>query len=444
MIVAMDKNDGIGYQGKLPWYNKDELSIFKEKTIGKILFVGRKTMDLLPHLPDRKVICITHSDKDYNNWNNPPEYIKNIKDINNFPEKLCIIAGGRQLYEQTLSIPGYITKIHISIMDESYICDTFFDRLWIQNYVICDEIKKNGFTHYILEYSPYGEGQYLSILRKLVEHNTWRQSRNAVTCSMFKNDMSFDLRNGFPLLTTKKMFLRGIVEEFIFFINGKTNTKELEEKGVNIWKGNTTREFLDSKGLPYTEGVMGPMYGYQFRYYNAPYFLTSKKTTFPPIGGIDQLANVVKLIQKDPNSRRILMTAYNPSQAELGVLYPCHSITLQFYVEDKYLDMFCYNRSQDFVLGTSFNIASSSLLLMMVAKLTDKIPRFFHLTMGDTHLYEQHLEGAHEILNRIPYKFPTLEFPNVKNLDDLPSLKAEQFVLKDYRHHSVVKVPMIA
>ena len=446
LIVAMDKNGGIGYQGKLPWYNKDELALFKEKTVGKTLVIGRKTLENMPQLLGRKIVCLSRNSECHhfflNKWLDIPDIIENIGEIDRFPE--CIISGGRQLYEQTLSIPGYITKIHISIMKDSYTCDTFFDRKWLRNYTICDEIEGNGFVHYILEYSPNGEGQYLDILSKLVEHNKWRKSRNALTCSMFKNDMSFDLRNGFPLLTTRKMFLRGIVEEFIFFVNGRTNTKELEEKGVNIWKGNTSREFLDSRNLPYAEGEMGTLYGYQFRHFNAPYYLNSDRTIYPLSGGIDQLANVINLIKNDPNSRRILMTSFNPSQAELGVLYPCHSITVQFFVEDNYLDMFCFNRSQDFFLGTSFNIASSSLLLMMVAKMTNKTPRFFHLTMGDTHLYEQHLDGAYTILERIPYKFPTLEIPNIKSLDDLPILKAEDFVLKDYRYHPVVKVPMIA
>ena len=446
LIVAMDNNGGIGYQGKLPWYNKDELTLFKKKTLGKTLVFGRKTLENIPQLLDRKIVCLSRDNECchifQNKWLDIPEVIKDMKEIDRFSD--CIIAGGRQLYNQTLSIPGYITKIHISIMNKTYECDTFFDRKWLRNYVICDEIEGNGFVHYILEYSPYGEGQYLSILRKLVDHNKWRKSRNALTCSMFKNDMSFDLRNGFPLLTTRKMFLRGIVEEFIFFINGRTNTKELEEKGVNIWKGNTSREFLNSKNLPYAEGVTGPMYGYQWRHFNAPYYLNSDRTTYSPTGGIDQLANVINLIKNDPNSRRILMTSFNPSQAELGVLYPCHSITVQFFVEDNYLDMFCFNRSQDFFLGTSFNIASSSLLLMIIAKMTEKVPRFFHLTMGDTHLYEQHLDGAYTILERMPYKFPTLEIPNIKSLDDLTSLKAKDFVLKDYRYHPLVKVPMIA
>ena len=1152
LIVAMDKNCGIGYQGMLPWYNKDELALFREKTLDKTVILGRKTIENLPELSGRKVVCLSRNNDSVGmflkKWSNIPEIINDIREINKFTEKSCIIAGGKQLYDQTLSIPGYITKIHISIMDNAYVCDTYFNRLWLYDYIICEESKGNDFTHYVLEYSPHGEGQYLNILYKLVDHDKWRKSRNAMTCSMFKNDMTFDLRNGFPLLTTKKMFLRGVIEELIFFINGKTNTKELEEKGVNIWKGNTSQKFLDSRNLPYAEGVIGPCfiegtkvltdsgykniecvienndklythtgkwkpiierfckpysdslikikvyynrkiivtpehpfyvksfikdiddekrvvpiysepewvqakdltnrcvigmkietkqnipkfdqiilnteeqwfmvgfflgnglietdedynekicfiinekkrdlivdkiyrvldiqlcdrykdcfkyichnkiytnilktfgnydldkiipdwvhkapncnikwflngycmsdacleksinfkryttissdiaysiqrlylklgifaiismkkksfynkifgdkesylndvyyievnenkvkqckyshiednyawfnvsfideifssrtiqvynfdveddhsytvenlavhncYGYQWRYFNAPYYLTSKGTTATPNGGIDQLANMINLIKNDPNSRRILMTSFNPSQAELGVLYPCfmentrvltnngykliqnvsltdqlfthtgkfqsinniqttqynkgniyeiniyhhpsiikttpehpfyvkevkfikkncktvdietsepkwiqaqnlrsehyvgmqinknnitpsfrftknddkyntniiekvldnelewflfgyfigdswveynkknvfnlvfntqdeeiiinilsklnitysykkyeleskyktvictnfelwhifkdfgdladnkripewvqdspsnyinrfidgytkalgcytknkelkyttmavslalglqrlylkigkilsvcyqnrnpmcvneketylcylkqsknissfciiekdyiwykirnidicfydnpitvynfdvkedhtycvdnlivhncHSITIQFYVEDEYLDMFCYNRSQDFILGTPFNIASSSLFLMLVAKLTDKTPRFFHMTLGDTHIYEQHLDGAREILKRIPYKFPTLKIPDIKNLGDLCGMKVEEFILSEYCFHPVVKVPMIA
>ena len=135
------------------------------------------------------------------------------------------------------------------------------------------------------------------------------------------------------------------------------------------------------------------MVGYQWRFFNAPYHVDTEGRPVPPTGGIDQLAEVVRLIQTEPHSRRILMTTYIP-QAKLGGLYPCHSITTQFYVEDEHLDMFCYNRSQDVFLGVPFNIASSALLLLLVAKLTGKCPRFLHMTLGDTHIYTAHTESA--------------------------------------------------
>ena len=239
------------------------------------------------------------------------------------------------------------------------------------------------------------------------------------------------------------MFLRGILEEFLFFLRGDTDTTILSDKKVRIWEGNTSNEFLDSRNLPYAKGVMGPMYGYQWRHYGAKYRLNKVRKPLETTEGIDQLANVVKLIKTDPGSRRILITTYNPEQAEEGVLYPCHSITVQFYVQNEYLDMFCYNRSQDTFLGVPYNIASSSLLLMVVAKLTDKIPRFFNMTMGDTHLYEEHITQAREQMNRRPFKFPTLKIPDIHNIEDIDFLEASQFILENYQCHPTIKADMI-
>ena len=255
--------------------------------------------------------------------------------------------------------------------------------------------------------------------------------------------MTYDLRSGFPLLTTKKMFLRGILEEFIFFLKGETDSTELSEKKVRIWEGNTTEEFIRNRGLDYAQGVMGPMYGYQWRFFNADYQIDTNGKPLPPSGGVDQLANVIELIKNDPDSRRILMTAYNPEQAEQGVLYPCHSITIQFYVDEDFLDMFCYNRSNDAFHGVPFNIASSSLLLMVVAKLTGKIPRFFHMTMGDTHIYSEHLKQVEEQISRIPFRFPTLNIPDIHTLADLENLQSSDFILSEYQCHPAIKAEMV-
>jgi dihydrofolate reductase/thymidylate synthase len=264
--------------------------------------------------------------------------------------------------------------------------------------------------------------------------------------------MKFDLRNGFPLLTTKKMFLRGIIEEFLFFLRGDTDSTILSEKGIRIWEKNTSDEFISSLGLPYAKGVMGPMYGYQWRFYNAEYTLANGRPTNKQginkeginKEGIDQLADVVHLIKNDPTSRRILMTTYNPEQASLGVLYPCHSITIQFYVQNEFLDMFCYNRSQDFFLGVPFNIAPSSLLLMIVAKLTNKTPRFFYITMGDSHIYSEHISQVEMQIKRMPFAFPTLQIPDIKELKEIDSLTAKDFILSDYKFHSQIQAEMIA
>ena len=161
-------------------------------------------------------------------------------------------------------------------------------------------------------------------------------------------------------------------------------------------------------------------------------------------GSIDQLKVVVDLIINDPTSRRILMTTYNPSQAHEGVLYPCHSIITQFYVDGNFLDMFCYNRSQDFFLGTPYNIESSSMLLMIICKLTKKTPRYFNLSTGDTHVYESHSTVVYEQINRCPYKKPTLVIDrDINVLDDINTLVFSDFRLENYVCHDSLKADMV-
>ena len=451
VIVAMTKNMGIGYMGRLPWHNPAELRLFKEKTMGKTLIMGRKTVETLPKLKGREVICLTRGDKmvDTKKWKNqPPRFIRDLSQISSLPEwkTNVFVAGGAEVYKALFEseLKNKISTIHLSILNGEHECDTFFDRNWLKGFVGVKMTDYCDFKHYVLKPTEHGEEQYLDILREVSTSGKPKVGRNGLTFSVFKRDMSFDLREGFPLLTTKKMFLRGVMEEFLFFMNGKTDTTELSDKKVRIWDANTTPEFIASRGLPYAQGVMGPMYGYQFRYFNADYLLDDSGRPLPPSGGIDQLANVIRLIKHDSNSRRILLTAYNPAQAEKGVLYPCHSLMLQFYVSDNYLDMFCFNRSQDLFLGTPFNIASSALLLSVVAKLTAKVPRFLHMTMGDTHIYKDHLSAVFEQINRIPLKFPKLIVPEISELSDLAEITVSDFVLVDYIHHSAIKAPMVA
>jgi thymidylate synthase len=256
---------------------------------------------------------------------------------------------------------------------------------------------------------------------------------------MFFKNMSFDLRKGFPILTTKKMFFRGIVEELLFFLRGETDSKVLEKKGINIWRGNTERKFLDHNGFKDREpGMMGPMYGYQWRFFGAEY---EESTGKPKTVGVDQLKYVIDTIVKDKNSRRIIMTDFNPSQAFSGVLFPCHSIIVQFYVYENYLDMYCYNRSQDLFLGTPFNISSSALLLSIIAKKTGLYPRYLHIGMGDVHLYEEHLELINIQRDRIPYSLPQLILPEI---DVFENIKTEDIVLQNYLSHPAIKANMVS
>lgn len=446
LIVAIDCKGGMGLKGSLPWHNKQDLAIFKAKTMGKILVVGRKTAETLPLLPGREIMCITRnpSELDTNSWKNDISLISGDLSNLHYSSKDVVIAGGSQIYQLALENKydtNLVTKVHISILNDEYECDTFFNIRWLKDFVITETTLFGNFKHLVMERTTNGERQYLDLCEKILDTGETRIGRNGNTISLFKNDLKFDLRNGFPLLTTKKMFTRGIIEELLFFMKGQTDGKILEEKKVNIWKGNTSREYLDSIGMTKRrEGVLGPCYGYQWRYFNAPY----DETAVGPCGpGVDQLQNVVDMIKNDPTSRRIMMTAFNPEQLPLCVLPPCHSVFTQFYVSGDFLDMYAVNRSSDVFLGLPFNIASYALFQHVVAELTGKIPRYLDITLGDTHIYEEHTQQVLRQITRFPYKFPTIKLPEIKDLNSLHLITANDFIISDYVSHQKIKGDMV-
>ena len=284
-----------------------------------------------------------------------------------------------------------------------------------------------------------GERGYLQLLRDVLNNGHERKTRNSITKSLFCKHIRFDLSEGFPLLTSKKMFFRGIVAEFIFFIKGNTDTKELEKLNVFIWKGNTNRSFLDQNGFKNRrEGIMGPMYGYQWRHFNAPY---NENTGDPESKGMDQLHDVIEQIKSDPHSRRIIMTDYNPLQAKEGVLFPCHSLIIQFYVEEGRLSIFCYNRSSDLFLGLPFNIASTALLLHTIAHLSGTTPSIMNISLGDCHIYESHYDAVNKQLKNNIFPSPNIM---INNFNDIDQLSTETFKLKNYFSNDKIVVNMIA
>jgi thymidylate synthase len=289
----------------------------------------------------------------------------------------------------------------------------------------------------------YDEYKYLGLLKDVYDNGCIRKGRNGNTKSLFGKTIEFDLTRGYPLLTTKKMFFRGVVEELLFFIRGDTDSKLLTDKNIKIWNGNTNREFLDSIGKPNRrDGVMGPMYGYQWRNYNSDY---DEEKAKPKEKGMDQLSIVIDQIMNDPQSRRILLTDFNPLQARDGVLYPCHSIIIQFYVIDGFLDIFCYNRSSDIFHGLPFNIASTALFHILIAKITGLTARKFVLSLGDVHIYESHYDVVLEQLKRTPYQFTTLKIDKSLNtLEDIEMLEFKDFSILDYKSHPTIKAKMVS
>lgn len=445
VILATEKSGGIGYCGGIPWYCPEDLENFKKLTMGHVILFGRKTYEEIKHIgfSGREIWILSRREGNFYSMENGIPQFRSIEAvISRFKfvtGKQLFIAGGGEVYDLVFrNYSKEINKIYLSVLKSEWYCDTFVTLP--RNLVVNSKEEHDQYTFYEMRVDRTEEMKYLELLNEVLQFGIKREGRNGETLSVFAKNLSFDLRKGFPLLTTKKMFYRGIIEELLFFIRGDTDTKLLEEKKINIWKGNTSREFLDKNGFAgRKEGCMGPMYGYQWRYYGAEY---DEKKSRPKEGEIafDQLSKVINEIKYDPHSRRILLTDFNPEQADEGVLYPCHSIIIQFYVEGDYLDMYCFNRSSDLFLGLPFNIASSSLFLSIIANITDKKPRFFHLSLGDCHIYSEHISAVKTQLERFCYDFPTLVIARKLDIDNI---SVDDFGFENYHSSSEIKAPMI-
>lgn len=252
--------------------------------------------------------------------------------------------------------------------------------------------------------------------------------------------MRFSLRDGtMPLLTTKRVFWKGIVEELLWFLRGCTSSKELAERGVHIWDANGSRAFLESRGLgEREEGDLGPVYGFQWRHFGATYRTMHDSYEGE---GIDQLAEVVELLRRDPTSRRILMSAWNPPDLAKMALPPCHVLSQFLVDEDRSLTCILYQRSADLGLGVPFNIASYALLTHMLAHVTGLRPHELVHVMGDAHVYENHVEPLQSVqLGRVPRAFPKIRF--ARGLEDMSAFCAEDIQLVGYDPYPSIKLPM--
>jgi thymidylate synthase len=286
------------------------------------------------------------------------------------------------------------------------------------------------------------EQQYLDLIKNILDNGTWEEGRNGRTKSVFGNMMRFDLTNGkIPILTTKKTAWKTCLKELLWFIRGETDNKLLQDQGVHIWDGNTTREFLDSRGLNYREGLIGPGYGFQWRNFNASY---DKETGGPSEKGIDQLQQIIDAL-KDPaqrTSRRLVMTAWNPCQLNEMALPPCH-ILCQFNVHDgNKLSCCMTQRSSDFFLGIPFNVASYSLLTHLIAKHCGLEAYEFVHFMGNCHIYENAIDACKLQITREPYPFPTVSIKEVR--ENISDYIVDDFVLENYQSHDAIKVAMVA
>jgi len=446
---------------------KEDMKYFKDLTSGSlnklsVLIVGYNTFASFdPNIltKNNRIIWVLSKNHHIEDTENIKLFKSYDELINNYT--LCKlkynfwVIGGKQIYELFENITdniyhchvqdssNYLQSItykpsnHFKVVEETE-CNYILDHKTNKYFNVIYKRYINNFD--VSDYkisSGENELQYLNILYKTLTANK-RMTRNGLTSSYFGDQIRFNLQNGFPLLTTKKMFFKGIIHELLFFIKGHTNSKELEEVGVNIWKGNTSRQFLDANGFSnYEEGEMGPMYGYQWRHFN---------------GEIDQLKNLLNELENNITSRRLLMSTFNPLQVDQGVLYPCHSLILQFYVEEdqnnnRMVSCHMYQRSCDCFLGLPFNIASTSLLLSIICNyLTNKtninyMAKDVIISFGDVHLYDQHRVQALLQIRRTPLSFCNLLIKN--KYEDIEDYKYEDFVLENYMSYPPIKADMV-
>jgi len=298
-----------------------------------------------------------------------------------------------------------------------------------------EEGKKTGASSFGLFCDERG---YLDQIEYILQHGHRKGDRTGTgVVSVFGSQGRYSLRDQFPLLTTKRVFWKGILEELLWFVKGSTNAKELSEKGVKIWDANGSRQFLDKSGFTdREEGDLGPVYGFQWRHYGAEYTDMHADYTGQ---GVDQLQKVIDTIKTNPEDRRIIMCAWNPKDLPLMALPPCHALC-QFYVCDGELSCQLYQRSGDMGLGVPFNIASYALLTYMIAHITGLKPGDFVHTLGDAHVYINHIEPLKTQLQREIRPFPKLKI--LRKVENINDFCAEDFEICDYNPHPTIKMQM--
>lgn len=491
-------NHTIGNKNNLPWpFIKEDMDHFKQITVKakknkrNAVIMGRKTWESIPKkfrpLRDRLNIILTRN-KDYeinenkncmlfHDFNEALNYIGTQNDVDNI-----YIIGGATLYSKAIN-DKRLRYAYITIIEDIFYGDTHCNELGKfsnkDNYLLLEEkqVKVNNLKNYI-KFNKYqtinhDEVEYQYLIRKILNKGTYRDDRTGTgTLSLFAPpQLRFNLETHFPLLTTKRVFWRGIkyylenfsfnfllllgvVGELLWFLKGSTNAKQLQEKNIHIWDGNSSREFLDNLGFKdREEGDLGAIYGFQWRHFGAEY--QDCHTDYKD-QGIDQIKQVIKSIKEDPYSRRHLVSAWNPKDSGKMNLQPCHAL-FQFYVDPlkKHLSCQMYQRSMnlffifllkittigaDMFLGVPFNIASYALLTCMIAQVCDLTPKELIIVFGDCHIYQNHIEQCKVQLEREPRVFPTLNLN--KNIKDIDNFKETDIHLNYYSPFPRIKAEM--
>ncbi len=456
LILAVDSDFGIAKNGVIPWIIKEDLSHFRVTTTDNIIIMGGKTYESIGSKPLSNRINIVISRKlaktsltntsntqvifvnsiescietcrNLDNISNPTRSLSanNLTNLpNNFLNNLSLagkkkrfVIGGAEIANEFID-RDLFDELIITHINHIYNCNTVLPKL--SEYM--KKFKKSLLTHLLYDVNIYKytyrnveEEKLLNLMFNIVENGNTRMERTGIGAkSLFAEQLKFDLsNNNFPLITTNKIFLRGIFEELMLMLRGQTDSKILESKGINIWKPNTTREFLDKRGLKdLPVGDMGHSYGFSFRHFGANYI--NCETSYEG-QGFDQLKYILHEIKNNPTSRRIRVSLWEPNKMQYAALPPCLE-QYQFYVDGKHLSCIMNQRSSDIAVAGGWNIAAGALLTILLAKVCGLTPSKLTWNVGDVHIYNNLIEQVKDQIIRQPKKFPKLEIVGLPHSD---------------------------
>lgn len=475
VIVAHDNKYGIGLENSIPWNLKTDLKYFADRTTHanklNVVIMGRNTWESIPDtfkpLKNRINIIISTTLENVNDdltfvfpsLNNALLYLDN-----DYPKSFndIFIIGGERLYNEALCHPN-IDKLYITEVYGDFKCDKHFpnihkldingnplynfDLISVSQFYNEDNLYFRFFVyqkdaHVTDIWKNKEEQQYIAMLDHILEEGVDRIDRTQVgTLSTFGKQFTYDISETIPLLTTKRIFVRAVFEELALYISGKTDNGILQNKNIHIWDGNTTRDFLDKRGLThYPENDMGETYGFNFRHYGAEYKTCSENYDGQ---GFDQLNYVVDQIKNNPTSRRIIINLWNAATMHKAALPACLCM-YQFYVDTNKnkLNLQIYIRSSDFFLANNWNTCTGAFLVYMICNLKDinLTPGKLSVITGDTHIYKSHVDAVRENLKRTPKPYPMLKFDEEKT--KLEDYCWDDFKIIGYKPYPNISAPM--
>ena len=492
-------NRGIGLNNRLPWNLSKELIHFKKITCStdselkkNAVIMGRNTWESLPTksqpLKDRFNVVLTKQKKRFNNYEKCDYITNSIEDSINYLSELdeiqrIFVIGGASLYNEIMNeYTDLIDKLYITELYQNVKCDTYFPEindeyfkltkiskfneennqyfryLVYQNKKFITEkqalvIENNSFNKNILANSKpkinyeINESHWVNkeelqtshLLKNILDNGIETESRNSKTLSLFSpNNLHYNLEDTLPVDTIKKSFIRGIFEELMFVIRGETDNKILQDKNVHVWDGNTSREFLDSRGLQHLpEGDLGATYGFNLRHFSSSYKNCKTNYSFNESNkGFDQLEYIINLIKKEPTSRRIIINLFDPTQLKYCSLPPC----LCFYqfnvdVKRKKLNLMIFNRSSDAVVASKWNCTHGAILVHLICSLEgiDLTPGNLTHNFGDVHIYADHIEAVKKYIKKEPLPYPKLKIKNKKK--KITDFEFSDLKLVGYKSH---------